>query len=142
MEKIAQLVNEIRTPLLEAGMKPSRIAYRKKAIEEATELEQEIAVIWLQNFLLDEVAKYKEALNLVPEMTRQMYALSGLSYKTHEEKLMCETKERMFSAWKSRPDILQRISDEQRRKNQEATQQKQGSKKKPRIKNQKNRGNV
>ena len=108
MERIAALVDRIRTTLLEAGMKPSVIAYKKQKIEDAPEGARNEAVRWLESFERKEIVDYKNAISLVAPLTLQWYKMSKLPPSTHEEFEIKRTKDAMFDAWKSRPDILQR----------------------------------
>jgi hypothetical protein len=112
MQRIENLVTELRPILLEAGLKPSAIAYKKLRIVDATDKQRDDAVKWLEHFKLVYVGKYQEAKNLVPEMTRLMYKMSGIgNLETHEEKELREAKQWLKEEWRNRPIILRRDKD-------------------------------
>ncbi len=112
MQRIEALVTELRPLLLEVGLKPSAIAYKKIRILEATDKQRDDAVKWLEKYKLVFVAKYEEAKNLVPPLTRTMYAMSGISNnETHEEKEFKEAKRWLREEWRARPIILRRDKD-------------------------------
>jgi hypothetical protein len=112
MERIERLVTELRPILLEVGLKHSTIAYKKKRILDATDSQRDDAVKWLERFKIVNVVKYREAMNLVPELTRNLYMLAGKGgLETHEEKELKEAKSWLKDEWRKRPIILRRDKD-------------------------------
>jgi hypothetical protein len=112
MQRIENLVTELRPILLEAGLKPSAIAYKKLRIVDATDKQRDDAVKWLEKFKVVNVGKYQEAKNLVPPMTRLMYKMSGIgNLETHEEKELKEAINWLKDEWRNRPIILRRDKD-------------------------------
>lgn len=108
IEQISQLVSELRNVLLEVGIKPTGIAFKKEKIEQAPEKQQEHALAWLKGFKDVYVRDYQKAKSLVPKLTQAMYELSKLSYKTYEEDEVKESRLHLIEAWRKRPAILQR----------------------------------
>lgn len=131
VEQISHLVTQIRTTLLEVGLKPSTIAFKKERIEEATDQQREVAIQWLQNFQAKELKAYQEAMDLVPALTRNMYRLSGLPKSTHEEVELERTKGAIITGWRDRPSILRR-SDNAKTKSRTHGGKTKGKNKKPR----------
>lgn len=107
---ISALVTVIRTPLLESGLKPSAIAFKKAKLEALLEKPAELAKIhdWLVAFNNVYVADYYKVLKLVPEGVWQMYANLGQRKGIYELDERNRVIKIMHEQWAKRPDALQR----------------------------------
>lgn len=108
IKRISDVVSELRTVLLETGMKATTIAFVVKRMEKASEQELDSAYFWLVGFKEVHVTDYQNVMLLTPPEVWKNYACIGMVRGTYELDKRREIIKLMHNAWRARPVILTR----------------------------------
>lgn len=107
-QAISDILSEIRTELLDSGLKPTAIAFKMERLSGASEKDQESARAWLIGFRDVYIQEYIKVKRLVPEHVWQHYKNHNMRKGLYEIDQRNNVTARLHKAWQDRPACLRR----------------------------------